>query len=44
MNFDQIVGIHNNNLDRQVVRICHVFSVSCKIVSMGYQIAVSLAT
>ena len=35
---------HNNNLDRKVLRICHVFSRSCKIVSMGYQIAVSLDT
>jgi ABC-type enterochelin transport system permease subunit len=31
-NFDQIVGIHNNNLDRTGLRICQMFSASCKII------------
>ena len=30
-NFDQIVGIHKDNLDRKGLRICQVFSVCCKI-------------
>jgi hypothetical protein len=30
-NFDQIVGIHNNNLDLKGLSICQVFPVSCKI-------------
>jgi hypothetical protein len=30
-NLDHTVGIHNGNLDRKGLRICQVFSVSCKI-------------
>jgi hypothetical protein len=40
-NFNQIVGIHKNNLDQKTLRICQVFSVSYIIVSVGFRIAVS---
>ena len=40
-NLDQIVGIHKNNLDQKRLRFCQVFSVSCTVVLVGFQIAVS---